>query len=128
MERIRTAEQLHRIRASREQMSLERREQGIVEVRVALATCGLASGAKSTYEYLVEELPKRHIEARVLRTGCMGYCYAEPTIEVTLPGAEPMVFGGVDPARADQIIERYIRQGEMVDGHIPRNYEKVTLE
>jgi NADP-reducing hydrogenase subunit HndB len=128
MERIRTEEQLQRIRESRRKLSQDIKLQGIVEVRVALATCGLASGAKGTYDYLVEELQKRNIEARVIRTGCMGYCYAEPTVEVTLPGKEAVVFADVDTARADQIIERYIRLGETMEGVIPRNYERVILD
>jgi len=39
-------------------------------------------------EYLISELEKRNIPSFVMQTGCMGYCYAEPTIEVTLPGKD----------------------------------------
>jgi (2Fe-2S) ferredoxin len=38
-------------------------------------------------------LEKRNIDAVVTQTGCMGYCYAEPTIEVRLPGQDPVVYG-----------------------------------
>jgi NADP-reducing hydrogenase subunit HndB len=55
----------------------------------------------------------------------MGYCYAEPTIEVKLPGSDPVVFGGVDNYKADEIIEKYIKGGELVDGIIPVNYETI---
>jgi NADP-reducing hydrogenase subunit HndB len=55
----------------------------------------------------------------------MGYSYAEPTIEVTLPGKEPIVFGWVDTRKADEIIEKYIRNEELVDGIIPQNYETI---
>lgn len=96
-----------------------------VLIRVAMATCGIASGAKTVKDYLVAELGKRNIEAVVTRTGCMGYCYAEPTIEVTLPGKEPIVFGYVDTKQADKIIEKYIRNGELVEGIIPVNYESI---
>jgi len=58
----------------------------------------------------------------------MGYCYAEPTIEVKLPGADPVVFGFVDLKRADQIIEKYIKTGELVDGIIPVNYQTIDLK
>ena len=61
--------------------------------------------------------------ANVKMTGCMGYCYAEPTIEIIMPNAEPMVFGYVDLKKADEIIEKYIKKGELVDGIIPINYE-----
>jgi NADP-reducing hydrogenase subunit HndB len=55
----------------------------------------------------------------------MGYCYAEPTLEVTIPGKDPIVYGFVDIKRADQIIEKYIKNGELVDGIIPVNYETI---
>jgi NADP-reducing hydrogenase subunit HndB len=96
-----------------------------VQVKVALATCGIASGAKPIMEFFLEQLEKRNIPAVVTQTGCMGYCYAEPTVEVKLPGQDPVVYGFVDLKRADQIIEKYIKTGELVDGIIPLNYETI---
>lgn len=96
-----------------------------VQVKVAMATCGIASGAKTVMEFMMEELEKRGIESVVTQTGCMGYCFAEPTIEVKLPGKEPVVFGYVDNKKADEIIEKYIKNGELVEGIIPMNYETI---
>lgn len=96
-----------------------------VQVKVAMATCGIASGAKTVMEFFIEELEKRSIDAVVTQTGCMGYCYAEPTIEVKLPNQEPVVFGYVDNQKADEIIEKYIKNGELVDGIIPVNYNTI---
>jgi NADP-reducing hydrogenase subunit HndB len=97
-----------------------------VQVKVAMATCGIASGAKPIKEFFSEQLEKRNIPAVVTQTGCMGYCYAEPTVEVKLPDQDPVVYGFVDLKRADQIIEKYIKTGELVDGIIPVNY--VTID
>lgn len=97
--------------------------ESLVQIKVAMATCGIASGAKEVMEYLIEETAKRGIQTVVTQTGCMGYCYAEPTIEVQIPGKEPIVFGDVDIKKADQIVERYIKHGELVDGIIPVNYK-----
>jgi NADP-reducing hydrogenase subunit HndB len=102
--------------------------ENIVQVKVAMATCGIASGAKGIMEFFLEQLDRRNIEAVVTQTGCMGYCYAEPTIEVKLPGQDPVVFGFVDIKRADQIIEKYVKTGEFVDGIIPVNYETIDLK
>lgn len=96
-----------------------------VLVKIAMATCSLAAGAEKIMQFMTEELDKRGIDAAICGTGCMGYCYAEPTIEVTLPGEEPVVFGYVDLKKADLIIENYIKQGEMVADVIPVNYKKV---
>ncbi len=97
----------------------------LVQVKVAMATCCIATGSRETMNYIVDELDKRNIDAVVTQTGCMGYCYAEPTVEVTLPGKESMVFGYVDVKKADEIIEKYIKGGMLVEGIIPVNYKKI---
>lgn len=98
----------------------------LVQVKVSMATCGIASGAKEIMNHMIDEMDRQSIDAVVTQTGCMGYCYAEPTIEVTLPGAAPVVFGHVDSKKADEIIAKYIIRGELVDGIIPVNYETVN--
>jgi len=96
-----------------------------VQVKVAMATCGIASGAKDVMEFMIDSFEKRNIDAVVTQTGCMGYCYAEPTIEVKIPGNDPIVFGYVDTNKADEIIEKYIKNGELLDGIIPVNYQTI---
>jgi NADP-reducing hydrogenase subunit HndB len=97
----------------------------LVRVKVAIATCSNAAGAMDVMNFMTDALDKRGINALVTKTGCMGYCYAEPTIEVTLPNQDPVVFGFVDSTKADQIIENYIKQGVLVDSVIPVNYRTV---
>jgi NADP-reducing hydrogenase subunit HndB len=96
-----------------------------VRVRVHMGTSGIASGAKEIHEFLTIELEKRNIDAVVVKTGDMGYCFAEPTIEVKRPGEAPLVFGNVDKLRADDIIEKYIKNGELVEGILPINYRVI---
>ena len=97
----------------------------LIQIKVAMATCGIASGAKEVMDFYLEELDKQGIKAVVTQTGCMGYCYAEPTIEVKLPGKDPIVFGHVNVEKASEILEKYIKNGELVEGIIPVNYETV---
>jgi NADP-reducing hydrogenase subunit HndB len=99
-----------------------------VQIKVGMATSGIASGAKEIMDFLIDTLEKRNIEAVVTQAGDMGYSFAEPTIEVQKPGEEPVVFGYVDKERADEIIEKYIRKGELVDGIIPQNYRTIDEE
>jgi NADP-reducing hydrogenase subunit HndB len=129
MNKIKSLADLKKIR-DEQQTGLQTREKGevaedLVQVKVAMATCGIASGAKETMEFMTEALEKRGVEAIVTQVGCMGYCYAEPTVEVTLPDSEPIVFGDVNRDKADEIIEKYIKGGELVDGIIPVNYETI---
>ena len=124
MSKVKNLDELKKLREGlKSKLSNENMQKdGAVVIRVAMATCAIASGAKETLGFINEELEKRNIDSVIIQTGCMGYCYAEPTIEVTMPGKEPVVFGFVDNAKADSIIERYIKNGEMVEGIIPLNY------
>ena len=129
MSKIKSLADLERIRDEK-QTGIEIREKGesadnLVQVKVAMATCGIASGARETMEFMADALEKRGVNAIVSQVGCMGYCYAEPTIEVKLPGGQPIVFGDVNREKADEIIEKYIKGGELVDGIIPVNYETI---
>ena len=112
-------------RSKIEMRSTANSPEGMVQVKVAMATCGIASGAKPIMDFFTDELDKRGIGAVITQTGCMGYCYAEPTVEVQMPGKEPIVFGFVDQKRADEIIEKYIKNSELVEGIIPVNYERI---
>lgn len=96
-----------------------------IQVKVSMSTCGIASGAKVTMEAFVEEFSRRKIDAIVTQTGCMGYCYAEPTIEIQKPGEEPIIFGFVNEEKAIEIVQKYIVNGELVEGIIPVNYQKI---
>lgn len=123
---------LAELKAMSKQMKdkVELREKGdniekLVQIRVAMATCGIASGAKEVMDFFIEELDRQAIDAVVTQTGCMGYCHAEPTVEITLPGKEPVVYGFVNKSKAQELIEKYIKTGELLDGIIPVNYETV---
>jgi len=108
-------------------LSTKGNPESIIQIRVTMATCGIASGSRPVFDYLKEELAKRNIPAKVTQTGCMGFCYAEPTVEVILPGEDPLMFGYVNLKKADEIIERFIRKNETLEGIIPHAYETVEL-
>ena len=129
MAKVKSLADLQKLKADL-QSKVDLREKGdsaenLVQVKVAMATCGIASGAKQIMEFFMDELEKRNIASVVTQTGCMGYCYAEPTVEVKLKDQEPVVFGEVDAKKADEIIEKYIKNGELVNGIIPKNYETI---
>jgi NADP-reducing hydrogenase subunit HndB len=129
MNKVKTLDDLKKLKTEL-QDKIKVREKGlstenIVKIKVAMATCGIAAGAKGIMDFFIEEMNKRNIEAVITQTGCMGYCYAEPTVEITLPNQEPVVFGFVDVNKADDIIEKYIKNGELIDGIIPVNYQTI---
>ncbi len=88
-------------------------------IAIGMATCGIAAGARKSMNVLLEEIEKNAIQnVSVVATGCLGYCYAEPLVEIREPGKEPLRYANVDEARAREIIQKHIMHGELVDNAI----------
>jgi len=97
----------------------------LIQVKIAMATCGIASGAKEIMEYMMEESERKNVPMVITQTGCMGYCHAEPTLEIKVPGRDPLVFGNVDKKKVDEIFDKYIKNNELIEGIIPVNYDVI---
>lgn len=129
MAKIKSLEDLKKMRTDlKEKINI--REQGEnpeahVKIKVAMATCGIASGAKEVMDFIIDEVEKRNLDVIVTQTGCMGYCHSEPTIEVSRPGEEPVVYGDVNTKKADEILEHHVKKGELVDGIIPITHKTI---
>jgi NADP-reducing hydrogenase subunit HndB len=95
----------------------------IPQIKISMGTCGIAAGAKEVMTAFIDVLRERGVSAVVTQTGCMGYCNAEPTIEVKLPKSEAIVYGYVTPQRVEEIVDKYITRGELVDGIIPTRHQ-----
>ena len=102
-------------------MSQQNAEQ-VVQIKVAMSTCGIASGSKPVMDSLVDACDLHNVKANVTQTGCMGYCYAEPTVEITKPGQEPVVFGYVTMEKAKNLVEKYVLNNEISEHVIPQSY------
>ncbi|MBM7685297.1 (2Fe-2S) ferredoxin domain-containing protein [Defluviitalea raffinosedens] len=130
MAKIKSLDELKQLR-EQFKSKVDIREKGdnmekLVQIRVAMATCGIASGAREVMNALVDIVANEKLDNVVIsQTGCMGYCYAEPTIEVAIPGEEPVVFGEVTVERAKEIVEKYVKNGELLDGIIPVSHKTV---
>ncbi|MDR1793555.1 MAG: (2Fe-2S) ferredoxin domain-containing protein [Bacteroidales bacterium] len=96
-----------------------------VQIKVAMATCGIAAGAKEVMDTMSDICEAKGVKTNISQTGCMGYCYAEPTVEIKKPGKEPIVFGYVNAAKAKEIVEKYILNDEIIEGVIPQNYQSI---
>ncbi|MBQ7575881.1 MAG: (2Fe-2S) ferredoxin domain-containing protein [Bacteroidales bacterium] len=129
MDKIKNLAELRKMREGMQgKMSMRENSnssEAIIQIKVGMATSGIASGAKETMNYLITEIDKRQIKALVMQVGDMGYCHAEPTVEVTIPGKDPVVFGNVNIARAQEIIDKYIVNGELIEGILPANYRSI---
>jgi NADP-reducing hydrogenase subunit HndB len=98
-------------------------------INVSLATCSIASGGKEVMAAMKEEVAAQGLDVEFMQSGCMTYCYAEPTVQITLPGKEPVMFGPVDVEKAKLLVDKYVKSGEKAEGVgiIPVGYERVVF-
>jgi len=88
-------------------------------ITVGMATCGIAAGARETMAALSEEVRAQGLEnVSIVATGCFGYCYLEPVVEVRMPDKPLIRYKHVDSELAKKIINMHIMQGELVDNAV----------
>lgn len=97
-----------------------------IRISVGMATCGIASGARDTINAIIDEVAKEKLSnVTVVQSGCLGYCYAEPTVEVRIPGKEPVICGNIDANRGRELV-KYIKNGEIPnDWIIKRTFNNI---
>jgi len=78
---------------------------------LGMGTCGIAAGANHVEAAVRASLEKRGIEASIEAVGCIGTCYAEPLLDVVMPGQPRVSYGYVTPKIAEQIVERHVAGG-----------------
>ena len=116
-----TLEELRKLRDSTK-TDLKRRETEGKEIQiiVGMGTCGIAAGAKTTLDAFVKALDDNKLVESVLvrQTGCMGLCYAEPTVEVVVPGMPAVIYGNVDSQVAKKIVSVHVIGRKLLDNQI----------
>lgn len=115
-----TLEELRRLR-DQSKAEIEKRE---VEgkstiIIVGMGTCGIAAGARDTLKSFVENIEKLGLKDVVVKqTGCMGYCYVEPTVEVVMSDMPRTIYGKVTADVARKILEDHIIHKQLVNEHV----------
>ncbi len=84
-------------------------------VYVGMATCEIAAGSKEVLEVFRNEIKNGITDVYLSQKGCAGRCNLEPTVEVVEEGKIPVKYGKVTPEKARQIIERHLKQGEIIE-------------
>jgi len=75
---------------------------------VGLGTCGIAAGGNKVMDAIKKEVAARKLDVDVDFTSCIGMCFAEPAVEIGLPGQASVVYGGIYPDKVAQLIESHV--------------------
>ena len=84
----------------------------VPRIAVGMSSCGLAAGAQHVMEALERESKSQGLECRVVGVGCLGFCSAEPLVEIILPGKFRTIYGNVQDAYSAEMIA-HIREGRL---------------
>lgn len=125
MSKLKSLEELERIRqAAKDKLDIRTvaESEDKIMIRVGMATCGIASGARETMQAIIDELSKQDItNVSVTQTGCMGSCAKEPVVEVISKDIPSVIYGHVDAKRGREIVNEHIKNGRLLQNAIISN-------
>jgi NADP-reducing hydrogenase subunit HndB len=104
----------------KQDMSRREAEGKEIQVIVGMGTCGIAAGAKRTFDALVEAIDAAGLREQVIirQTGCMGLCYVEPTVEVVVPSMPTVIYGKMTQETAKDLVRKHLVERKLLDNHI----------
>lgn len=125
MEKITSAKELAKLKKQYSKEYMDNAK--TTRILVGMATCGYAAGAGDVFDSIAGEIMKQGLKnIQVVRTGCMGACHSEPTVEVRRHGEKPVVYGNINSAKAKTIVKSHIINGEVVDEYvIDKDFETI---
>jgi len=115
-----TLADLRKLRDEKQQ-AMEKRDPSNkdAQIIVGMGTCGIAAGAKETFNAIIDELDAKGITHVLVRqTGCMGLCHSEPTVEVVVPQMPVVIYGNVSAEVGKKIVNDHIVNKKLIDNHI----------
>jgi NADH-quinone oxidoreductase subunit F len=83
-------------------------------IRVSTGLLGMAAGARDTLGALRHDIAQAGVQATISEVGSTGLCYAEPLVDVYVPGGPRVIYGNVGPESIPRIVEDHIKGGEPV--------------
>jgi NADH:ubiquinone oxidoreductase subunit F (NADH-binding)/(2Fe-2S) ferredoxin/Pyruvate/2-oxoacid:ferredoxin oxidoreductase delta subunit len=64
-------------------------------IYVGTATCAIVAGALKTYAVIEKYIAENNLKVDLIKGGCIGYCNAEPVVDIQLPGKARISFHNI---------------------------------
>ncbi len=113
--KIQTIQDLQKIREKTKAMTVLRDGAGRAKVTVHMGTCGIAAGARSVMESLLDEILKLGLKDVIVTTsGCAGLCNQEPMATVEIEDQPPVKYVRLTADKIRRIVSEHIQEGRIV--------------
>lgn len=77
------------------------------KVLVGMASCGIAAGGQAAFNKARQEFPEGN-GIQVAQTGCLGFCEAEPLVEIAAPGRSRIIYQNITEDKIVDVIQSYL--------------------
>lgn len=122
MPKLQSIDDLDRLREQKQRSNRVESATGTI-ITIGMGTCGIAAGARDTFEAIKDELARRRINARIGVVGCIGICVKEPLVDIQQAGRPRITYANVMPDMVPRLIEEHLVNGrpikEWVIGRLP---------
>ncbi|NPA75293.1 MAG: NADH-quinone oxidoreductase subunit NuoF [Euryarchaeota archaeon] len=86
----------------------------IKAIAVGMNSCGVAAGARETYEAIEKALAEKALDIPLKIVGCVGMCYREPLVDI-ITDEEIITYGHVTPKKVSRILEEHVINGKPIE-------------
>lgn len=112
---MKSIQELNEIRNKTREKVNQGKDRKNPRIVVGMATCGIAAGADSVIDAILDELNKLEIDnVEVVKTGCIGICKLEPVVEVIMPGEEKVTYVKMSATKARRMVREHVKNGEVI--------------
>ena len=115
MEKIKSLEDLKKLRQEALEKRTAKAVSGQIEVIVGMGTVGIAAGARDTLKAILDYIEKENLSDIVIRqTGNIGIDSFEPVLQVVIGEQPKVTYGRVTPDAARRIMKEHVVGGAIV--------------
>ncbi len=90
----------------------------VPSVFIGNATCGRSAGSMDIIDTFKNEIEKKNLNCNVIEVGCIGMCYLEPIVIVSMPGSPTACYAKINSKEAIEIIEKHIINGTIIEDRL----------
>ncbi|NPV84848.1 MAG: (2Fe-2S) ferredoxin domain-containing protein [Anaerolineae bacterium] len=119
MDKVKSLEDLKRIREEALQKREAKTTGGQKEIIVGMGTVGIAAGARETLKAILDYIEKENLTDIIVRqTGNIGWDSWEPIVQVVIGSAPKVTYGKVTPDIARRIMKEHVQGGQAVKEYV----------
>jgi NADH:ubiquinone oxidoreductase subunit F (NADH-binding)/(2Fe-2S) ferredoxin len=76
-------------------------------IYIGMGTCGIAAGAHDIHDAVETYLKENKVDVEVIETACIGACYAEPLMDIHVPGTKRITYQKVKGADVAKLLDAH---------------------